>query len=237
MQIDEPYQKIMLDFETKLLLENEYISDRLTFLIDNDGKTENDFIASKIESINFQIKERQRKFNLPDNEFYQEFRNEQEEIFINNGDEAENIKEFFENRNSYHKVYYHRDNYIDLELIFYKIKLNGLPKIEVSKPTVKQSFEIGLLFAKGEVYSKLDPKKGFRYYHLTKEFENPTQLSKHLKLSRQYINDSMKESESHHNIYKNIKQMKEIVNYCEENKIDICESFKSKYLSIVDKQS
>ena len=48
MQMDEPYQKITLDFDTKMLLENEFISDRLTFLVDNDGKTERDFIENKI---------------------------------------------------------------------------------------------------------------------------------------------------------------------------------------------
>lgn len=134
MQMDEPYQKITLDFDTKMLLENEFISDRLTFLLDNAGKTEKDFIEEKIESINFQIKERQRKANLSDNEFYQEFRREgNEDIFNNNGNETENIKEFIKERHSYHKVYYHHSNYIDLELIFYNIKLNGLQKTE-TKP-------------------------------------------------------------------------------------------------------
>ena len=37
------------------------------------------------------------------------------------------------------------------------------------------------------------------------------------------------------NIYKSIKQMRVIIEYCEENKINVCENFKSKYLSLVEK--
>lgn len=130
MKTEKPYHKVTLDSETMLLLRDEFDSEKMIFLMTNEGATEKDFIKNKIETIEFKIKERQRKFNLSDEEFYQEFRTEEPDIFINNGNESENIKEFMEHRDSYHTVYYYPSNYIDLQLDFYKAKLNSLPKIE-----------------------------------------------------------------------------------------------------------
>ncbi|PTT16071.1 hypothetical protein DBR27_02875, partial [Flavobacterium sp. HMWF030] len=120
MKTEKPYHKITLDSETMLLLRDEFDSEKMTFLMTNEGGTEKDFIENKIETIEFKIKERQRKFNLSDEEFYQEFRTEEPDIFINNGNESENIKEFMEHRDSYHAVYYYTSNYIDIQLDFYK---------------------------------------------------------------------------------------------------------------------
>ncbi len=130
MEIEKPYHKISLDSETMLSLRDEYDSEKMTFLMANESGIEKDFIENKIKILEFKIKERQRKFNLSDEEFYQEFRTEEPDIFINNGNESENIKEFKEHRDSYHTVYYYPSNYIDLQLDFYKTKLNNLPKNE-----------------------------------------------------------------------------------------------------------
>lgn len=208
------------------------------FKAQNPTKTTREFINNEIEKINNIEAEIKRIWSLSEYEYYNELSTDKEIIafkkfYLNEYKDTteEEIKSIILRNRPRTKP----TDFEDYRITLYKQKLNELPKIDTVKTTQKKSFQIGLLLAKGEIYSKLIPQKGFRYYHLFREFENPTQLSKHLNLSRQYINDSLKESESHHNIYKSIKQMRDIIEYCEENKINVCENFRNKYLSLVEK--
>lgn len=97
-------------------------------------------------------------------------------------------------------------------------------------------FKIGLLFAKKEIYRKTNSSGIVSYFHLTEEFESISKLSKHLKLTRQYINDTFSESNTNHNLY-NEKKMKIVIDYCNENKITIHQDYQDKYDVFIQKQS
>ncbi len=217
---------------------SKYVSGLAVFKALDPNKTAYDFINCEIEKINKRVAEIKRIWSLSEDEYYNELSKDKENIdykkfYLN--EYKDTTEEEIKSNILRSKPRTEPSEFEDHRIKLYEQKLDELPKINTVKTTQKQSFQIGLLLAKGEIYSKLIPQKGFRYYHLLKEFENPTQLSNHLNLSRQYINDSLKESESHHNIYKSIKQMRVIIEYCEENKINVCENFKSKYLSLVEK--
>jgi len=180
MKTEKPYHKITLDAETMLLLRDEFDSEKMIFLMTNEGKTEKDFINNKIETIEFKIQERQRKFNLSNEEFYQEFRIENPDIFINNGNESENIKEFMEQRDSYHTVYYYPSNYVDFQLDFYKNKVNSLPKIEdVSNKT---------LATNANQYSEIFSNNGFELFNyiLEKQIKQKGKRGRYADLSFYY---------------------------------------------------
>ena len=84
-------------------------------------------------------------------------------------------------------------------------------------------------------------KQDFKYYYLEngneKEFPNPSQLSKYLNLSRQYIDESFKDLSTNHNIFKSFKTMKNVHDYCTEKQIQMSEDFIQKYNSLNDSKS
>ena len=101
----------------------------------------------------------------------------------------------------------------------------------------KMYFKVGLLFAEKKIYSKIvivDDFKTTKYYYENEVFDNPSQLSKRLNLTRQFINDSFNGANSKHNIFKNIKQLKNIVDYCNKNTITIDPGFLNKYLALIE---
>lgn len=101
-------------------------------------------------------------------------------------------------------------------------------------------FKVGLLFARKEIYRKTVQVGGvalYNYYHLEEEFKNPNQLSKHLGLSRQYIEETFQNLGAPHDIYSNHKQMSCIVKYCNEKGYKIDEDFLCKYDLLNQKQS
>lgn len=124
------------------------------------------------------------------------------------------------------------------DLVFNMINKNASTNtLDYSKESKKMYFKVGLLFAQKKIFSKIVTVNGFKttkYHYENEIFDNPNQLSKHLKLTRQYINDSFTEANSNHNIFNNIKQLKNIIDYCNENKITIDESFLIKYSTLIE---
>lgn len=101
----------------------------------------------------------------------------------------------------------------------------------------KMYFKVGLLFAKKEIYKNIVRIDGYNKvnYHFKDEvFDNPNQLSKHLLLTRQYINDSFTGAKTKHNIFNNLKQLKNIIDYCNKNEIVIDAEFLNKYTTLVE---
>lgn len=97
-------------------------------------------------------------------------------------------------------------------------------------------FKVGLLFAKKEIFRKANQIGIFDYYHFQIKFDSVKKLSEHLKLTRQYINDTFNESDTNHNLY-NTKQMKIVIDYCNENKITIHQDYQNKFDVLIQKQS
>lgn len=109
-----------------------------------------------------------------------------------------------------------------------KLNINSVP------------FKVLLLFAENKIYSKvitIENIKATMYYYLEQEFENPNQLANHLKLSRQYINDTFKNSDTNHNLYKSKVNMINVYNHCKENDIYTNESFSKKYSDLITNQA
>jgi hypothetical protein len=101
----------------------------------------------------------------------------------------------------------------------------------------KMYFKVGLLFAEKKIYSKIvviNNYKTTKYYHEKEVFDNVNQLSIHLNLTRQYINDSFTDANSNHNIFKNFKQLKNIVDYCNNNAITIDIEFLNRYSALIE---
>lgn len=114
------------------------------------------------------------------------------------------------------------------------IKYFGITK---TKEEDKMYFKVGLLFAQKKIFSKITMEQGLKtkkYYFEDEIFDNPNQLSKHVKLTRQFITDSFNGSNTNHNIFNNVKQLKKIVDYCNENAIDIDIEFLNKYTALVE---
>ena len=98
-------------------------------------------------------------------------------------------------------------------------------------------FKVGLLFAEKKIYSKIiviDNYKTTKYYYEKEVFDNISKLSKHLNLTRQYINDSINDENTNHNIFKNLKQKKNIVDYCNNKAITIDNEFLNKYSALIE---
>lgn len=101
----------------------------------------------------------------------------------------------------------------------------------------KMYFKVGLLFAQRKIFSKVVIVNNFKttkYHSENHIFDNINQLSKHLNLTRQYINDSFTGANSNHNIFNNSKQLKNIIEYCKENSITIDEDFLLKYSALIE---
>jgi len=122
-----------------------------------------------------------------------------------------------------------------------KIKIETNLSVTQSKTILDTvPFKVGLLFAKGQIYRK-NLKQDFKYYYLEngneKEFPNPSQLAKYLNLTRQYIDESFKDLNKTHNIFKSSKTMKNVYDYCIEKQIQMSEDFIQKYNSLNDSKS
>lgn len=102
--------------------------------------------------------------------------------------------------------------------------------------TEKMYFKIGLLFAQNKIHRK-STNNSYEYYYLEKKIKSVNALSKHLKLTRQYIDDTIKEHKTSHNIYINSKYMKNIVDYCNENKTEIHPDFLKKHNALLANES
>jgi len=122
------------------------------------------------------------------------------------------------------------------------IKNNLFEQIPLSTPAHeneenKMYFKVGLLFAQKKIFSKIvviDKLKNTKYCYIDEVFDNPSQLSKRLNLTRQYINDSFNNADTKHNIFKNLKQLKNIIDYCNKNTITIDPEFLNKYSTLVE---
>lgn len=114
-------------------------------------------------------------------------------------------------------------------------KLPLVPDFENEKN--KMYFKVGLLFAEKKIYSKIiviDNYKTTKYYYEKEVFDNISKLSKHLNLTRQYINDSFNDANTNHNIFKNLRQLKNIVDYCNNKAITIDNEFLNKYSALIE---
>lgn len=101
----------------------------------------------------------------------------------------------------------------------------------------KMYFKVGLLFAEKKIYSKIvviNNYKTTKYYYEKEVFDSINKLSKHLDLTRQFINDSFNDANTNHNIFKNLKQLKNIVDYCNNNAITIDIEFLNKYYALIE---
>ncbi len=148
------------------------------------------------------------------------------------------IKEYLPNVKS--KFYYeHNTHKLIIENLI--LRKSRLPQpIEHIKEKVLNTdsvpFKVGLLFAENKIYQKTDDNKVVFYFLFENNAEIPftsiVKLSKHLKLSRQYINDTIRGLSSNHNIYKSKKIMKNVIDYCTEKEIVICTIFFDKYTAL-----
>lgn len=121
--------KEALKGENGRYLEDKYSENKRLFFIDNQNATEQDFIESEIEKINAKEKDNERMWNLSDDDFFQEYRKDDEITKKTNWniDEAENKKQILRNyRNSYKP-----SEFENPLLTLYKQKLNSLPKSEL----------------------------------------------------------------------------------------------------------
>jgi hypothetical protein len=124
------------------------------------------------------------------------------------------------------------NNPILFEAIFDKYynpaSINGLK----SKPEFeKEYFKVGLLLAENKLYKKTIELKGIKmtiYVYNDLEFESVNKLAIHSGLTRQYINDTFNNIDSNHNIYNNVKFMKNIISYCEKESILPADDFLKK---------
>lgn len=116
--------------------------------------------------------------------------------------------------------------------------LEGLLKTDKNKNLAKphpKYCEIGSLFAQGFIH-----KKGFNFYYKELKFEDCSKLSRYLKNEilniktdiRQYIDGTLKEQTK--NFYKSKIMMRNIIDYCKFNNIEITEDFQSKYNDLVN---
>lgn len=123
-----------------------------------------------------------------------------------------------------------------------RIKLNSQPQHAPTEPAPENEqnkvyFKVGLLFAKKEIYKNVVTIEGYKkvnYYFKDEVFDNPNQLSKRLSLSRQYINDSFTGAKTKHNIFNNLKQLNNIIEYCNKNEIIIDVEFLNKYSVLLE---
>ncbi|WPR72497.1 hypothetical protein SLW70_04985 [Flavobacterium sp. NG2] len=93
-------------------------------------------------------------------------------------------------------------------------------------------FKVGLLLAKDQIKREVDKSKGYhitKYFYDEKEFKNPTQLAKYLDLSRQYVNDSLNDIESKHNIFRSEKTLQNVYDYCTLENIQMSPYFLEKH--------
>ncbi len=134
----------------------------------------------------------------------------------------------------------HEINYKQLiELFLNSVEFDIKPQTKAvpENEQNKMYFKVGLLFAQRKIFSKVVIVNNFKTtkYHFENEiFDNINQLSKHLKLTRQYINDSFTGANSNHNIFNNSKQLKNIIEFCKENSITIDEDFLLKYSVLIE---
>lgn len=129
--------------------------------------------------------------------------------------------------------------------LFKKIVTSKIRNFKTETPTVpapeneqnKMYFQVGLLFAKKEIYKNVVHIDGYNKvnYHFKDEvFDNPSQLSKRLLLTRQFINDSFTGAKTKHNIFNNLRQLKNIIDYCNKNEIVIDAEFLNKYTTLAE---
>jgi hypothetical protein len=142
------------------------------------------------------------------------------------------------------------DAYIEYESLhkksFEKV-LNKKPKPDTAQnqnPTEiekdKMYFKIGLLFAENKIYKKIvqiEKFKTTKYYYLETEFSSVNSLAKHLKLTRQYISETFNNNDkTSKNIYSNLRQMNNIIEYCKNKNIDIHKDFLENFNKLNQKQ-
>ena len=134
----------------------------------------------------------------------------------------------------------YENNYKELiKLFLNKVQFATVPPT-VPAPENEQNkmyFKVGLLFAKKEIYKnvvRIDGYNKVNYHFKDEVFDNPNQLSKRLLLTRQFINDSFTGAKTKHNIFNNLKQLKNIIDYCNKNEIVIDSEFLNKYTTLAE---
>lgn len=118
--------KIINDIRNIEDFNSKYQRDLVLFNLENIGKTEQDFIERKIREIDLKETDKERMWNLSDEDFFQEFRKDDETKNKTNWniDEAENKKQILRNyRNSFKP-----SEFEDYRLTLYKQKQSSLPK-------------------------------------------------------------------------------------------------------------
>lgn len=125
-------------------------------------------------------------------------------------------------------------NYLDIRKEFSEFinieTLTRTIKHQSSKDIQKEAwFEIGLLFAKGEIQKQ---------YELTPSYpKTASKLGFSKEIHTALIKATMANYQSHNkqkNIYSSKKYMTEIFNYCIDNNIEMCNEFKVKYTDLVN---
>ena len=132
--------------------EEEYNTQKMIFLIENEFKTERNFIESKIEQFKQLELEYSRKCNLSDNEVFQEIKKSKRYLNgIENNYDQKSMDEYLER-----EFINHRQKYISKEIReegirskFYKAKLKSLPDVTPTKEEIEQEektpYKIALL--------------------------------------------------------------------------------------------
>lgn len=169
--------KEALKGENGRYLEDKYSEYKRLFFIDNQNATEQDFIESEIEKINKKEKDNERMWNLSDDDFFQEYRKDDEITNKTNWniDEAENKKQINKANSDKLVNYSFSESYIketaDILDILSKTDKNFPNVTVIVKDSVKGS-QVYLGFSdyyEGNLKDTIHPQKQRFIYKTTKE--------------------------------------------------------------------
>lgn len=122
-------------------------------------------------------------------------------------------------------------NWINEQLALVRLKQTQSKEIKSNKKQYPFYCQVGILFAKGQIQFKNQ-----KFYFCNKPFVSIAKLSKYIKEEvlktdksvRQYINDTIYNTGTK-SFYKSYTMMKKIVDYCNDNSIEITTEFQDIY--------
>lgn len=201
--------------------EEEYNTQKMIFLIENEFKTERNFIESKIEQFKQLELEYSRKCNLSDNEVFQEIKKSKRYLNgIENNYDQKSMDEYLER-----EFINHRQKYISKEIReegirskFYKAKLKSLPDLESTKEEIEQEektpYKIALLKELG--FFELDKIKRLSKENSFKVVQKL--IGGTLRTIKGNVNVLNEDSKEDRNKYTSNNHLEEIKNYLDKLK-------------------
>lgn len=203
--------KEALKGENGRYLEDKYSEYKRLFFIDNQNATEQDFIESEIEKINKKEKDNERMWNLSDDDFFQEYRKDDEITNKTNWniDEAENKKQILRNYRNLYKP----SEFENPLLTLYKQKLNNLSNFNTSNTNIENK-----LSWKGTDLQFAELSKALKESNLVSPELSQKELFKRLKMVFN-VND-FNESDKLKEVRKRTKDLTPTINILETGLIN-----------------